>query len=105
MIVHCGAPAGKEDQSSHLVLDYVTDKVLKHTPLGGSPFLSPDARYLVTVETDGNTISVSKLKDDGKHILYFASLSFFSCSSALIDLRTEMNEIFYRQRNLLCICM
>ena len=44
----------------------MTDAVLQQIHLGGDLYVSPDARYLVVVEDDGNTISVNKILDDGE---------------------------------------
>src|SRR6218665_1994986 len=47
VLVNC-APA-PDGSSFHLVIDYLTDAVLKKSEIGGSFYLSPDARHLVVV--------------------------------------------------------
>ena len=69
MAVHCTAPPGESPTSSRLLIDYVTDTVIQQIHLGGDLYVSPDARYLVIVEVDGNTISVNRILDDGKSIM------------------------------------
>src|SRR6218665_569521 len=47
VLVNCApAPGGS---SFHLVIDYLTDAVLKKSEIGGRLSLSPDARHLVVV--------------------------------------------------------
>ena len=48
------------------MLDYVTDKVMEQKRLNGDSFVSPDSRYMVVVDDDGDTITVHKINDDGK---------------------------------------
>lgn len=51
-------------QSGQLLLDYLTDTVLGIKPsLPGTPFISPDARRLVTLDRthSGTTIIVQEL--------------------------------------------
>ena len=64
-MIHCHAPAGQPPKSTRLVLDYVTDKVLHQSPLSGEPYVTPNARHMVTVEGDSNTVSVYRITDQG----------------------------------------
>lgn len=68
MIVHCTAPAGQPARSQHLVLDYVTDAVMSQMDTAGDPYVSPDGRYLVVVDDEGDTISVNKVQDTGRSL-------------------------------------
>ena len=66
IIVHCEAPAGEPKHSQHLVLDYVTDAVLSQKDLSGDPYVSPDGRYLVVIDDEGDTVSVNRIEDTGR---------------------------------------
>ena len=66
ILVHCKAASGEIEINSLLVLDYVTDKIMEQKRLNGDSFVSPDSRYVVVVDDDGDTITVHKINDDGK---------------------------------------
>ena len=66
ILVHCKAAIGEIETNSLLVLDYVTDKIMEQKRLNGDSFVSPDSRYMVVVDDDGDTITVHKINDDGK---------------------------------------
>ena len=66
ILVHCKAAIGEIETNSLLVLDYVTDKIMEQKRLNGDSFVSPDSRYVVVVDDDGDTITVHKINDDGK---------------------------------------
>ena len=66
ILVHCKVGVGEIETNSLLVLDYVTDKVMEQKRLNGDSFVSPDSRYMVVVDDDGDTITVHKINDDGK---------------------------------------
>ena len=66
ILVHCKAAVGEIETNSVLVLDYVTDKIMEQKRLNGDSFVSPDSRYMVVVDDDGDTITVHKINDDGK---------------------------------------
>ena len=66
ILVHCKAAMGEIETNSLLVLDYVTDKIMEQKRLNGDSFVSPDSRYMVVVDDDGDTITVHKINDDGK---------------------------------------
>ena len=65
IIVHCEAPAGQPAHSQHLIVDYVTDAVLSQKDLNGDPYVSPDGRYLVVIDDEGDTVSVHRIQDTG----------------------------------------
>ena len=65
MLVRCVAPAGQPKKSSLLTLDYVTDAVLSKTDLSGDPYVSPDGRFMVVVDDEGDTLTVHRIGDDG----------------------------------------
>ncbi len=67
ILVHCKAAEGEIETNSVLVLDYVTDKVMQQKRLNGDSFVSPDSRFLVVVDDDGDTITVHRVKDNGKN--------------------------------------
>ena len=66
ILVHCKAALGEIETNSVLVLDYVTDKIMEQKRLNGDSFVSPDSRYMVVVDDDGDTITVHRINDDGK---------------------------------------
>ena len=66
ILVHCKAAIGEIETNSLLVLDYVTGKIMEQKRLNGDSFVSPDSRYVVVVDDDGDTITVHKINDDGK---------------------------------------
>ena len=68
MIVHCVNPTGPGHKSWQIVLDYVTDEVLSENELTGEAYVSPDGRYLVVVDDEGDTITVHKVRSHLKHI-------------------------------------
>ena len=65
-MVHCVTSLASPRRSSRLVLDYVTDKVVEYTDLGGEPHVSPDGRFMVVVNRDDNTLSVYRVHDNGE---------------------------------------
>ena len=64
MLVHCVNTEGA-GRSWQLVLDYVTDAVLSETELNGDAYISPDGRYVVVVDDNGDTLTIHKVLDDG----------------------------------------
>lgn len=67
MIISCRAPITNHDQGQ-LVLDYFTDTVLSvKTTLFGTPKITPDSRYLATIDHKkyGVVIGVQKITING----------------------------------------
>ena len=71
VLVHCSSPLGQPSRSSQLILDYVTDSVLSSSDISGDPYVSPDSRYVVVVDDEGDTITVYKINEDGKRLDLF----------------------------------
>lgn len=61
VVVNCGSQA-----QGVVVLDYLTDEVLEMLNVTGDPYVSPDSRFLVTVDNTQRKISVYKVSDEGK---------------------------------------
>ena len=65
-MVHCVNSLSSPRRSSRLLLDYVTDKVVEYTDLGGEPHISPDGRFMVVIDRDDNTLAVYRIHDNGE---------------------------------------
>ena len=61
VVVNCGSQT-----PGLLVLDYLTDEVLQMLNVTGDPYVSPDSRFLVTVDNAELKISVYTVSDEGK---------------------------------------
>jgi len=66
VMVHCVSSLSAPHRSSRLLLDYVTDKVVEYTDLGGQPHISPDGRFMVVINSEDNTLAVYRVHDNGK---------------------------------------
>ena len=66
-MVQC-APHGSENtKSSRLVLDYITDVIVSHSESGGDIYVSPDSRYVILIDNEGNSVTVSSVADSGTY--------------------------------------
>ncbi len=69
-MVHCKSGGGEQDANSQLILDYITDAVLEERRLNGDPYVSPDSRFMVVVNDNGDTITVHRITDNGKNMFH-----------------------------------
>ena len=58
----------KDETSTCVTIDYVTDEVSPCTELIGDPYVTPDAKHLVTVKYDGKMISVYQILENGNRL-------------------------------------
>ena len=65
MMVQCAPRSSENTKSSRLVLDYTTDEIVSHSESGGDIYVSPDSRYVILVDNEGNTLTVSSVADNG----------------------------------------
>ena len=64
-MVTCAPPSTGSKMSSHIMIDYITDEIVSHPDSGGDVYVSPDSRYIVVVDSEGNTLTVTSVTDDG----------------------------------------
>ncbi|KAG1696653.1 Follistatin-related protein 5 [Nymphon striatum] len=86
VIIQCEEPVTKRP-SGQLLVDYMTDSVLAHKlDLFGKPFISPDSRYVVTLETNNSSFVITcqevteaglRFKFDVKTTLDISDITFF----------------------------
>ena len=76
-MVHCLSSLSSPQRSSRLILDYVTDKVIEYTDLGGEPHVSPDGRFMVVINKADNTLAVYRIHDDGRYTHFTTPLETF----------------------------
>ncbi|XP_041362870.1 uncharacterized protein LOC121378659 [Gigantopelta aegis] len=63
VLLQCVSP---ETHISHqLLLDYVTDAVVRMIPTPGKPYVSPDSRHVVTVDGESGKVFVSIVSEQG----------------------------------------
>ena len=65
-MVTCAPSSSQPIMSSHVMIDYITDEIVSHPDSGGDVYVSPDSRYIVIVDSEGNTLTVTSVTDDGK---------------------------------------
>jgi hypothetical protein len=68
VLIQCDTPAGFEKRTLQLVMDYLTDTITAKTTVPGTPHVTPDAKYIVNVDTDIGAIAVQKMSEDGKFV-------------------------------------
>ncbi|XP_064636735.1 follistatin-related protein 5-like isoform X2 [Lineus longissimus] len=89
VLIQCDTPAGFEKRTLQLVMDYLTDTITAKTTVPGRPHVTPDAKYIVNVDTDIGAIAVQKMSDDGILTysfdeftnLHISDVAFFPSSS------------------------
>ena len=70
IFLSCNTPEEASEPPFHLVLDYLTDAVLKTSDVGGGNiYLSPDSRNVIISASEGSAVSVYKITADGKNIV------------------------------------
>lgn len=68
VVMECLEPVTNR-QSGQLLLDYLTDTVIAIKPsLPGTPFISPDARRLVTLDRTNNGATLIVQKVTGMYV-------------------------------------
>ena len=67
MIVECVSTSTR--QTLQLVVDYLTDVVISSSALGGTPYVSPDSRNVVTVDPKFGRVSVTGISSDGTLVI------------------------------------
>ena len=78
VIIQCVSP---ETHASHLlILDYVTDAVVMVMPTQGKPYVSPDSRHVVTVDSETGKVFVNRVSEQGK-LLFLLIIAVFSVCS------------------------
>ena len=89
MLVYCQS-SSDETTYTRLTLDYITDQVVDVMHVAGEPYVSPDARNVVTIDRRTNTISVYDVDDSGVcgvgkrySILFLCDLKLSSNASSL----------------------
>ncbi|XP_074648310.1 follistatin-related protein 5-like isoform X2 [Tubulanus polymorphus] len=85
ILIECKAPIGQEKIALQLVMDYVTDQILQKAPVPGSPNVSPDGKYIVSVDPLLGAISVQKVTEEATwHTFRRITGEVTTCSRVLL---------------------
>ncbi|XP_023931855.1 follistatin-related protein 5 isoform X2 [Lingula anatina] len=66
VVVDCRSPAGKPPQEKQLLMDYITDAVINERDVIGQPYVSPDSRYIVSVDNKEQSVTIQRVSDEGQ---------------------------------------
>ena len=65
VVIECQQKLMSETRTLQILMDYVTDVPLANITMHGTPYVSPDSRYVVTVDKDNGMVRVAKVLENG----------------------------------------
>ena len=100
-MLKCAPPSSESTMSSHLIIDYITDEITSHPDSGGDVYVSPDSRYVVIVDNEGNTLTVSSVTDNGTGIEF--TLQIITALFMTVERTTQVCLQFVSVKRKTCV--
>lgn len=66
VVIDCKSPVGQPNKPKQILMDYLTDAVMTVRDVKGIPYVSPDSRYIISIDNKDTSITVQRVNDDGQ---------------------------------------